>query len=147
MTMKKLAFVLVLAAAACGGKNKNNVESGGDGTIDPNASSGDSTDRSGEQIDPVKMDEVNQVLDRKRAIVSRCLSNAIDSGSAPKGTRGKVTLEIKISQGQATSVEVIKTSIESKEVQDCVKEKVRDIAFPEMKKPYETSYTYAMEAN
>lgn len=146
--MKKLAFVLVLAAAACGGKNKNSVESGGgEGTIDPNASSGDSTDRSGEQVDPVKMDEVNHLLDRKRTIVSRCLSNAIDSGSAPKGSHGKVTLEIKISQGKATSVQVVKTSIESTEVQDCVKEKVRDISFPVMRKDYETSYTYAMEAN
>jgi len=145
---KNLFVVVVLAVAACGSKNKNNAEEGGGGSIDPNMSTGDSTDRSGEQVDPVKMDEVNTLLDRKRMIVSRCLSTAVEAGNAPKNARGKITLEIKISAtGQATSVEVIKSSIESKEVQGCVKRKVEEISFPQMQKPYETSYTYAMETN
>jgi hypothetical protein len=152
MTMKRLTknlmILVLLSAAACGGKNKNDVEEGGGGTIDPNATTGDPTDRSGEQVDPVKMDEVIQLLDRKRGIVSRCLSIAIENGTAPKGTRGKVTLAISIAPtGQASSVEVIKTSIESKEVQGCVKRKVEEITFPQFPKQYDTSYTYAMEAN
>jgi hypothetical protein len=149
MTMTKNLFVVVvLAAAACGSKNKNNTEEGGGGSIDPNMSTGDPTDRSGEQIDPMKMDEVITLLDRKRMIVSRCLSTAVEAGNAPKNSRGKITLAIKIGgDGKATSVEVIKASIESKEVQGCVKRKVEDISFPVMNKPYETSYTYAMETN
>jgi hypothetical protein len=150
MTMaKNLWLCVVLAAAACGSKNKNNVDEGGTGArIDPNMSSGDSTDRSGDQVDPVKMDEVNQLLDRKRQIVSRCLSMAVESGSAPKNARGKITLEIKIgTDGKATSVQVIKSSIDSTEVQGCVTRKVEEIAFPQMNKPFETSYTYAMETN
>jgi hypothetical protein len=149
MTMtNKFLLLVVLAAAACGSKNKNNAEESGGGTIDPNATSGDTTDRSHEQVDPVKMDEVNQLLDRKRMIVSRCLSQAVEAGNAPKNARGKITLEIKIgADGRATSVEVIKTSIESKEVQGCVKRKVEEIAFPQMNKPFETSYTFAMETN
>ena len=150
MTMtNKFLFLVVLAAAACGSKNKNNVDnSGGGGSIDPNATSGDTTDRSHEQVDPVEMDEVNQLLDRKRMIVSRCLSQAVEAGNAPKNARGKITLEIKIdSGGKATSVEVIKSSIESKEVQGCVKRKVEEITFPTLPKQYDTSYTYAMETN
>jgi hypothetical protein len=147
-TMTKLALLAVLAAAACGGKNKNDASEGGGGSIDPNMTTGDTTDHSGEQVDPVKMDEVRQLLDRKRNIVSRCLSMAIENGSAPKNARGKIALAIKISAaGQATSVEVIKSGIESAEVQGCVKRKVEEITFPEMSKAYETSYTYAMEAN
>lgn len=147
-TMKNLAVFVLLAAAACGGKNKTDAEEGGGATIDPNATSGDSTDRSDEQLDPVKMEEVNHLLDRKRMIVSRCLSNAIDSGEAPKGTRGKITLAISIApSGQASSVEVVKTSIESQAVQGCVKEKVQAITFPQFKRQFDTSYTYAMEAN
>jgi hypothetical protein len=147
-TMTKLGLLAVLAVAACGGKNKNATEEGGGASIDPNASSGDSTDRSGEQVDPRKMDEVRSLLDRKRNIVSRCLSMAIENGNAPKNARGKIVLEIKISAaGQTTSVEVINASIESPEVQGCVKRKVEEITFPQMSKPYETSYTYAMEAN
>jgi hypothetical protein len=146
--LKHGLLLVVLAAAACGSKNKNGAEEGGGGTIDPNATSGDPTDRSGEQIDPVKMDEVRQLLDRKRMVVSRCLSSAIETGAAPKGSRGKITLEIIISAaGQVTNIEVVKTSIESKEVQGCVKRKVEEITFPQMSKEYETSYTYAMEAN
>jgi hypothetical protein len=149
MTMtNKLLLLVVLAAAACGSKNKNNAEEGGGGTVDPNATSGDPTDRSHEQVDPVKMDEVNTLLDRKRMIVSRCLSQAVEAGNAPKNARGKVTLEIKIGgDGKTTSVEVIKSSIESKEVQGCVKRKVEEITFPQMNKPFETSYTYVMETN
>jgi hypothetical protein len=147
-TMTKLALLAVLTVAACGNKNKNDAEEGGGGSIDPNATTGDTTDRSGEQVDPVKMDEVRILLDRKRNIVSRCLSMAIENGSAPKNARGRVVLAIKISPtGHTTSVEVIKSGIESTEVQGCVKRKVEEIVFPEMSKEYETSYTYAMEAN
>ena len=148
MTKNKLAVFVLVAAAACGGKNKTDTEEGGDPMIDPNATTGDPTDRSDEQLDPVKMDEVVRLLDRKRMIVSRCLSSAIDSGEAPKGARGKITLAISIApSGKASSVEVVKTSFESQAVQGCVKEKVQDITFPQFKRQYDTSYTYAMEAN
>jgi len=150
MMKNSLLLLVVLAAAACGSKNKNDAEEGGGGggTIDPNATSGDTTDRSGEQVDPVKMDEVNQLLDRKRQIMSRCLSMAVEAGEAPKNARGKITLAIKIgADGKATSVEVIKASIESKQVHGCVIRKVEEISFPQMGKPFETSYTYAMETN
>lgn len=147
--MTKIAVVLVLVAAACGGKNKNNVEeSSGGATIDPNMSTGDPTDRSASMADPVKMDEVNQLLDRKRMIVSRCLSQAVEAGNAPKNARGKITLAISISpSGKATKVDVVKTSIESTEVQGCVKRKVEEIQFPEFPSQFDTSYTYAMETN
>jgi hypothetical protein len=146
--LKNLAMTVVLVAAACGGKNKNSSEEGGGATIDTQATTGDPTDRSGSMVPPEKMDEVQQALGRKQNIVSRCLSMAVEAGTAPKGARGKITLEIKISpSGQATSVQVVKTSIESPEVQGCVKKKVEEVAFPQLPKEYETSYTYAMEAN
>jgi hypothetical protein len=145
--LKNLGLTIVLVAAACGGNNKNNAEEGGP-TIDTQATTGDPTDRSGSMVPPEKMEEVQNALLRKNAIVSRCLAQAVDAGEAPKGTHGKITLEIKISPGgQATSVEVVKTSIESKEVQGCVKKHVEEVAFPTLPKEYETSYTYAMEAN
>ena len=92
--MNKGLFFVVLAAAACGSKNKNTTDEPTGATIDPNMSSGDSTDRSGDQLDPTKMDEVNNLLDRRRNIVSRCLSTAVEAGNAPKNARGKITLEI-----------------------------------------------------
>lgn len=146
--LKHGLLLVVLAAAACGSKNKNDAEEGGGGTIDPNASSGDPTDRSDEQVDVVKMDEVVHLLDRKQMIMSRCLSSAIETGAAPKGSRGKITLAISIApSGKASSVEVVKTSIDSKEVQGCVKRKIEEMTFPQFRSQYDTSYTYAMEAN
>jgi len=144
MTNKLL--LLVVLAVACGGKNKNNADEGG--TIDPNATSGDTTDRSGNMVPPEKMDEVNQLLSRKQMIVSHCLANAVEAGEAPKGTHGKITYEISISPGgRTTKVEVIKSSIESKSVQGCVKRHIEEIQFPTLPKQYDTSWTYAMEAN
>jgi hypothetical protein len=146
MTMtNKVLLLVVLAAAACGGKKKD-PESGA--TIDTQATTGDPTDRSGSMVAPETMDEINNLLGRKQMIVSRCLSTAVEAGEAPKGSRGKVTLEISISPaGKAEKVEVIKSSIEAKSVQGCVKRHVEEITFPTLPKQYDTSYTYAMEAN
>lgn len=146
--LKNLAVTILLVAAACGGKNKNDAEEGGGATIDTQATTGDPTDRSASMVSPEKMDEVQRALSRKQQIISRCLSEAVEDGTAPKGAHGKITVEVKIApSGHATSVEVVKTSFESQQVRDCVKKKVEDVAFPTLPKEYETSFTYAMEAN
>src|SRR5262245_3440307 len=107
--MTKRLLLLVVLAAGCGHKNKNDTESG---MVDPNATTGDPTDRSGDVVPSEKMDEVNQALGRKQMIVSRCLSAAVEAGEEKKGAHGKITLEISISpSGQATKVDVIKSSI------------------------------------
>ena len=141
-------FVLaVLVAAACGGKNKNDAEEGGP-TIDTQATTGDPTDRSGSMVSPETMDEISRLLQRKQMIISRCLSTAVEAGEAPKGTHAKITLAIKISTaGQVQQVDVIKSTTDLKSVQGCVKRHVEEIAFPTLPKVYDTSHTYAMEAN
>jgi hypothetical protein len=145
--MTNRMLLLVVLAAACGGKNKNNAEEGG-ATIDTQATTGDPTDHSGSMVAPETMDEINNLLGRKQMIVSRCLSTAVEAGEAPKGARAKVTLAISISpSGKADKVEVIKSTIEAKSVQGCVKHHVEEITFPTLPKQYDTSFTYAMEAN
>src|SRR5262249_1631855 len=120
MTMKSTLLLVVMLAVGCGGKNKNDTEGGG--TVDPNATTGDPTDRSGNMVPAEKMDEVNNMLGRKQMIMSRCLSAAVEAGEAPKGAHGKITLELSISPaGQATRVEVIKSTIEAKSVGGFVK--------------------------
>jgi hypothetical protein len=133
-------------AAACGGKQKGADEGGA--TIDTQATTGDPTDHSGNMVAPETMDEINQLLGRKQMIVSRCLSTAVEAGEAPKGTHAKITLAISISpSGHAEKVDVIKSTIDVKSVQGCVKRHVEEIAFPTLPKVYDTSWTYAMEAN
>lgn len=105
-------------------------------------------DTSGNMIAPEKMDEVQQDLGRKQMIVSHCLATAMEAGEVKRGAHGKVALEIVIDpSGKVDSAKVIKTDIDAKSVTDCVIKHVEDIAFPELPKRYETSYTYAMEAN
>ncbi len=103
-------------------------------------------DESGDMISPDKMDEVNKDLDRKRETVSRCLAIAIDNKDLPKNSKGKMTLEIVIANGKAQSVKVIKETLESKALDDCVIGKVNEIEFPQLAKQYETSYTFTFEA-
>jgi hypothetical protein len=143
--MKTALFVAAVLCACGGGKKKEDTTSGGV-TIDPNATSGDTTDRSGSMIPAEKMDEINRLLDRKRPTVSRCLTMVVDNQELPKGSRGKMTLGITIAPSGKASVKVIKDSLESKALETCVIGKVNEIEFPTLPSPYETTYAYAFEA-
>jgi hypothetical protein len=120
------------------------VEPGGPTVVD----TGDPTDRSGSMIPPEKMDEVEQNFRRKADLMSHCLSTAMGNGDVKKGTRGKIALEVVISTaGEVSSAKILRSDIEAQSVQDCVLKHVKEIAFPQLPKQYETSHTYAMEAN
>jgi hypothetical protein len=103
-------------------------------------------DESGQMVSPDKMEEVSHDLARKGESVSRCLAIAIDNKELPRNSKGKKTVEVVIENQHATSVKVVKESLESKSLDDCVIMKVKEIEFPQMPKPYETSYTYQFEA-
>jgi hypothetical protein len=136
-----------LIAVGCGGGGKKQSEDSTGPSIDPNATSGDTTDRSGSMIPGEKMDEINRLLDRKRPTVSRCLTMVVDNGGLPKGSRGKMTLDITVGTGgKAKGVNVIKSSLESKPLEDCVIGKVNEIEFPQIPSEYHTTYSYAFEA-
>jgi hypothetical protein len=144
--MRATLFAVVIAIG-CGGGGKKPSEESTTPTIDPNATSGDTTDRSGSMIPPEKMDEINRLLDRKRPTVSRCLTMVVDNQELPKGSRGKMTLGITISPGgKATKVDVIKDSLDSKKLEECVIGKVQEIEFPQIPSTYQTTYAYAFEA-
>jgi hypothetical protein len=146
--MSKTLFIVVVALCACGGgKKKEDTTSSGVTPIDPNATSGDTTDRSGSMIPPEKMDEITRLLDRKRPTVSRCLTMVVDNQELPKGSRGKMTLGITVApNGKASKVTVIKSSLESKKLEECVIGKINEIEFPQIPSKYETTYAYAFEA-
>ena len=98
-------------------------------------------------VPPEKMDEVTRTLDRKRQVMSRCLANAVDAKELPKNSSGKVTIELVIGTGgKADSVKVVRSTLESKTLTECVISHVKEIEFPELPRAYETSYTYGFEA-
>jgi hypothetical protein len=134
--------VAAVLIAACGGTPKAETTPG-DGV----ASGGDGAAKPSEMVSPETMDEINRSLARKRTVVSRCLAIAVDAKELPRNSAGKITLEIIISPGgKADTVHVVRSTLESKMLSDCVIRHVQDIQFPELPKPYETSYTYGFEA-
>jgi len=140
--------VLLIAGLVlgCGGKHGDTTPtSGGDGP--PTARQGGEGGEGGGMVPPEKMDEVNRALQRKQPIMSHCLALAVDNGELPKNSRGKVTLEIVISPaGRADSVKVVRATLDSKSLNECLIAHVKEIQFPELPRAYETSFTYGFEA-
>jgi hypothetical protein len=135
-------LALVLAAGCGGGKHADTTPAGGEV-----GEGGTAGNQGAEMVPPEKMDEVTRSLDRKRQVVSRCLANAVDNKELPKNSAGKVTLELVIgTSGKAESVKVVRATLDSKTLNECVISHVKEIDFPELPKPYETSYTYGFEA-
>jgi hypothetical protein len=137
---------LLAAAAACGGKKASTLpDESGDSNVSgplPGSRGGD-----GVIVPPETMDDIQRRFDRKRATVSRCLSAAIDAKELPKSSRGKITLNVTVMPGgKAGEIKIVRATLESQVLSDCVISRVKEIIFPEVPKPYPTSYTYAFEA-
>ena len=136
---------IVVAAVflfACGGKPKQQPT-----TVDnDNSMTTPPPDNSAAMVTPEQMDEIQRDLGRKRETVSRCLAIAVDNKELPKQSKGKITLEITITNQHASNVKVINASLDSQSLHDCVIKKVQEIEFPALANPYETSYTYQFEA-
>ncbi|MBX3161292.1 MAG: AgmX/PglI C-terminal domain-containing protein [Deltaproteobacteria bacterium] len=145
--MRKLVVLVVLAAACGGGKKK-----GGSTTPEPDTGGGGEVANPGgtgdDMVPAEAMDEIQRLFQRKGNAVSRCLSFAIDNKDLPKNSKGRVTLGVTISKaGRADDVKIIKASIDSKSLNECILGRVKEIQFPEIPRTYETTYTYAFEAS
>lgn len=144
MAMAGRALLIAGVLLGCGGKHGDTTPAGGGGDVPPAARAGG---EGGGMVPPEKMDEVSRALQRKQPIMSRCLALAVDAGELPKNSRGKVTLEIVISPvGRADSVKVVRATLESRSLDECIIGRIKEIQFPELPKPYETSFTYGFEA-
>jgi hypothetical protein len=147
MTMRSTTLLILLAIAACGGGGKKEEtvvdDSGGDGTSSDDTTGGDA------MIPPEKMDEIQRLLDRKRLVAARCLTDAVNSGEIKnKNAKGFITVEFVISTGgKAQDVKVARTNIETDSVQQCTLSKVHEIEFPTLPASVPYSYTFAFEAN
>ena len=148
MMIVKRALLVAVVVAGCGGKQKTDDTEPAGPSVLGQQDTGDSSDHSGSMIPADKMDEVAQDLGRRRDIVSRCLASAMEAKQVARGTHGRITFEIVIdTSGHAASVKVDKTDIQDQSVVECATKRVQDTAFPQLPKQYETSYTFAMEAN
>jgi hypothetical protein len=135
-------FAIAGAALGCGGGQRADPAPAGGAQESPaQTSGGDAT------VPPDKIDEITHMLERKRSAMSRCLSMAVDNKELPRNAQGKVTLEIVISPaGTADQVKIVRATVQSKMLEDCVIGHVKEIAFPQIPVPFETSFTYGFEA-
>jgi HK97 family phage major capsid protein len=137
------ALAIAALLAGCGGSKR-----GGDTAPTAAAASegGSGEAAGGVMIPPEMIDEINRDLARKNPVVSRCLAAAVESRELPKNSSGKITLEIVITGNKATSVKIVRATLASKMLDDCVVRHVQEIEFPQLPGPFETSYTYGFEA-
>ena len=141
--MMKHVLCAVVLMAACGSKPKQDTTPTTSDESTPPA-----RDESADMVPPEKMDEVQHALQRKEMIISRCLADAMEAKEVPRGTHGKITFEIVMdTSGKPSSVKVDKTDIQAQSVIECAKKHVLSVQVSALPKQYETSYTYAMEAN
>ena len=141
MTMvKQLVLVCAVLGACGGGKKPAEQPTEREAPVEQQ-------DQSGDMIPPESIEQIQNQLARKQNIVSRCLADAVDAKELPKNSRGKVTLDIVISpSGTPDKVEVISSTLDSEKLKTCVVGHVKSIIFPQLPKPFPTSYTYAFEA-
>lgn len=130
-----------------GGQRADTTPATGGGGGEAQVVQGGDPGGGGDAVPPDKIDEINRQLGRKRAVMSRCLASAVDNKELPKNARGKVTVEIVISpSGTADTVKIVRASVESKTLDDCIIGRIKEIAFPQLPRSFETSYTYGFEA-
>ncbi|MCE9576431.1 MAG: AgmX/PglI C-terminal domain-containing protein [Deltaproteobacteria bacterium] len=133
--------------AACGGHKAAATTPSGEGEGEGGETAGEDTGDTG-MIPPEVLDGITETLDRKRTIVARCLSDAVLAGTAPKNARGKIALEFVVdTSGHAKNVKIVKSTVKSEAVDQCVAGKVSEMSFPEPPKDLDWSYTYAFDSN
>ena len=143
-----LGIALALAPGlGCGGSPRADTTPAGTPAAGGGEAQAGGAGESGEVVPPDKIDEINRQLSRKRAVMSRCLAIAVDNKELPKNSHGKVTVEIVIApSGAAESVHIVRASVQSKMLDDCIIGHIKEIAFPQLPRSCETWYTYAFEA-
>lgn len=134
-----------LAVTSCSGGSKKTASttpgSGEDTTTTP------TSEATGVMESAEALEGINRALDRKRPMAARCLSEVVDRKELPGNAHGKMTLGFTISaDGKASSVKVIKSTLESEPLVACVTAIVERITFPTLDHAREWSYTYAFEA-
>lgn len=144
---KRFLLLTFLVAAACGGGKKSSTTEGVTTTDEGGGDEPDDGENSN-MCPPEVLDSVQQTLLRRRASVARCLTEAVNAGTAPKNARGSVLLSFVIgTNGKARDVAVTKSTIKNEGVERCVISKIEEIEFESCPSDLDWSHTYAFESN
>ena len=132
-----VAFAVAFVAAACGGSD-------GPGAEEP-APPSEESDRVA-MVPEHRWVEIQHLFDRRRAMVSRCFSTAIDAGELTDDDRGYVTIMLQIDeQGRAQNARVEESTLDSQHLHGCILDHVRKWEFGSLPRTIEYSYSYQFE--
>jgi hypothetical protein len=143
LTMHALGLAWVLAAVggvalgcATGG--------GGDGRVHVTPRSPDAEPERG-GIPPDKQSEIQLVLQQRDQSTRRCYNEVLNE-KHDRAFKGNVSLLITIQpNGAASEVQVVNSTLNNKEVHDCLIEKIKNFEFPQIEQAGTLQYVYRFE--
>lgn len=134
------AILLAALAIGCGGGDKKAAEEPAPAPAQP-AEPGEDT-----LIPPEKFDAIQTFFERKRRVVSRCFSEAVDSGELGKNAKGFVTVQMIITEdGTLSDMSVAESSLESDSLHRCIIEYLTKWTVTTLPKPLDYTYTFSFQ--
>ena len=131
-----LGFGACLALVACAGQKSGSEEprytiiKGQEGPLRQSGLSAD------------KQAEVQMVLQQREATTRKCYQDRLNQ-LQDRTFAGTVEVLIILRPGSATATRVIKSTLNSPEVEQCLAQKIADFEFPQVEQEGEVPYTYS----
>jgi hypothetical protein len=126
-------------ATSCGGGARG---SAGPGT--PSESSEDGVITDSKLISAEDLDAVSTYFERKRNVISRCFTDAMDSGEVEEKVREMyLTVTVTVYPGgKARNARFSDASTRSESVESCVRERIDSWTLPSVKQAFDYSHRY-----
>ncbi len=139
--MAVVALGSVLALGACGGGGSRPAAS------EPTDETGEAAKRpDGPGVDPEVFDELTRTFNKKRGLVARCYSSAVESGKLDKKAKGRISVQVSITaDGTPKGVKATQDTLRSPEVTSCVTDMIATWQLPEPGDTCEFSFSYDFE--
>jgi hypothetical protein len=132
------AVAVAAAVAACGGKD-------GGGAREP-AAAADEPYEPDVMIPEHRWVEIEHLFERRRPIISRCFSQAIDAGELSDDDTGYLTIGLTITEeGRAVDLEISESTLDSKHLHDCALTRVSEWDFGPLPRSTPYSFSYQLE--
>ena len=132
------ALGLIALLAGCGGGEKSAQEP----TPAP-AEPVEPVETEDELIPPEKLDQIQTFFDRKRRVVTRCYTQALESGDLSKNAEGYVTVSVTITtSGSLSNASIADATLESDSLNECILGYVEKWTVTSLPKPLDYTYSF-----
>jgi hypothetical protein len=129
------------AGPGCSGPGKDAAVGPGMEAVDEDE--GDYDSAGDELMAEDKLDEIQRFFDRKRTVITRCFTSAIDTGEIPKNASGRLNITVKITPaGKVTNVKITEIQPRSKSFESCVIDTASGWTVTTLSKPFDYSHSY-----